>query len=110
MAKVEVLQHDALDRRILQQAMTRCASVVRDSEGLRDLAVELEAAPARPIRNRADFEDVALTATARVVAAAALARTESRGCHHRSDYPDTDPAQAVSRTLHDRPTAVAGLT
>ena len=42
-----------------------------------------------------------------VVAAAALARTESRGCHHRADYPDTDPAQAISRTIHD--VAVAPL-
>lgn len=109
MAKVEVLQHYALDRATLQRAMTRWASVVRDDDGLRDLAVALDSAPARPIRNRADFEDVALTATARVVAAGALARTESRGCHHRSDYPDTDPAQAVSRTLHDCPVAVAGL-
>ena len=107
-AKPETHQHDSLERPTLQQAMTRCASVVRDGEGLRDLAGALEDAPARPIRTRADFEDVALTATARAVAAAALARTESRGCHHRGDYPDTDPAQAVSRTIHD--TAVAPLS
>ena len=49
-----------------------------------------------PMVSRAEFEDAALTATARAVAAAALARTETRGCHHRSDFPDTDPAQAVS--------------
>ena len=40
-------------------------------------------------------------------AAAALARTESRGCHHRGDFPHADPAQAVSRTLHDLPAAMA---
>jgi L-aspartate oxidase len=101
MAKIDEHQHDSLDRPVLQQAMTRWASVVRDGEGLRDLALALEDAPIRPIRTRADFEDVALTATARAVAAAAVARTESRGCHHRGDYPDTDPAQAVSRTIHD---------
>jgi L-aspartate oxidase len=44
---------------------------------------------------RADSEDVALTMSARAVAVAALARTETRGCHHRGDFPDTDPAQAV---------------
>jgi hypothetical protein len=109
MAKVDERQHDSLDRRDLQQAMTRWASVVRDGEGLRELAAELRDAPGRAIRTRADFEDVALTATARVVAAAALDRTESRGCHHRGDYPGTDPAQAVSRTLYDQPAVAAPL-
>lgn len=105
MAKVDAVQRDALDRRTLQQSMTRWASVVRNGDGLRDLAAALDDAPTRPMSSRADFEDVALTATARAVAAAALARTESRGCHHRSDYPDTDPAQAVSRTIDGRPAA-----
>lgn len=109
MAKVDELQHVSHDRRDLQQAMTRWASVVRDGEGLRDLAATLEEAPVRVIRTRADFEDAALTTTARVVAAAALDRTESRGCHHRSDYPDADPAQAVSRTVYDRPAVAAPL-
>ena len=110
MAKVDERQHVSLDRPVLQQAMTRAASVVRDGDGLRELAAVLEDAPARTIRSRADVEDVALTATARAVAAAALARTESRGCHHRGDYPDTDPAQAVSRTVYDQPAAVAPLS
>lgn len=102
MATIEERRHGAHDRGDLQQAMTRWASVVRDGQGLRQLAAVLQDAPVRTIRTRADFEDVALTATARVVAAAALDRTESRGCHHRGDYPDTDPAQAVSRTVYDR--------
>lgn len=109
MAKVDERQHDSLDRRELQQAMTRWASVVRDGEGLRELAAELRDAPVRAIHTRADFEDVALTTTARVVAAAALDRTESRGCHHRGDYPDTDPAQAVSCTVYDQPAVAAPL-
>lgn len=88
--------HRALPRPELQRAMTRYASVVRDGDGLRQLAQELEAATARNLNSRADFEDVALTASAGAVAAAALARTESRGCHHRSDFPDTDPALADS--------------
>ena len=111
-AKVDVhrvLRHDALDRRTLQQAMTRWASVVRDGNGLEELASALDIASPRQIRTRADLEDVALTATARVVTAAALARTESRGCHHRSDYPETDLVQAVSRTVYDRPAAAAPL-
>ena len=106
--QANLAHHDALDRRALQDGMTRWASVVRNSAGLHALTELLTDAPARPMLTRAAFEDVALTATARVVAAAALARTESRGCHHRADYPDTDPGQAVSRTIHE--TVSAPLT
>lgn len=84
----------ALPRAQLQSAMTRYASVVRDGAGLRELLHEIDAAPRRRVASRADLEDVALTATAHAVAAAALARTESRGCHHRSDHPATDPTLA----------------
>ncbi|EHB50640.1 L-aspartate oxidase [Mycolicibacterium rhodesiae JS60] len=100
MAKVEERQHTALDRKVLQTAMTEHASVVRDAAGLQRLAETLTEATARPMTTRAAAEDVALTVTARAVAAAALARTESRGCHHRGDHPDADPAQAFSRILH----------
>ena len=60
MAKVDALQHESLERPVLQEAMTRWASVVRDGEGLRELAVALEDAPARPIRTTTNFEDAAL--------------------------------------------------
>jgi L-aspartate oxidase len=86
----------ALPRADLQKAMSRYASVVRDGEGLTQLARIVDGATPRNLDSRADFEDVALTTTAGAVAAAALARTESRGCHHRSDFPDTDPALARS--------------
>lgn len=86
----------ALPRAELQQAMTRNASVVRHGDGLLELAERLDSAVTRELRSRSDFEDAALTAVAGAVAAAALARTESRGCHHRSDFPDIDPGQAFS--------------
>jgi L-aspartate oxidase len=86
----------ALPRAELQKAMARDASVVRDGDGLRRLVQVLDAATPRDLNSRTDFEDVALTAAAGAVAAAALARTESRGCHHRSDFPDTEPALARS--------------
>jgi L-aspartate oxidase len=86
----------ALPRAELLKAMARDASVVRDGDGLRRLVQVLDAATPRDLNSRTDFEDVALTAAAAAVAAAALARTESRGCHHRSDFPDTDPVLARS--------------
>ncbi|MET0702067.1 MAG: FAD-binding protein, partial [Mycobacterium sp.] len=86
----------ALDRTELQRAMSRDASVVRDATGLRRLGALLHTG--RPVdpRTRSTFEDIALTVTAQAVAAAALARNESRGCHHRGDHPGTDDAQARS--------------
>lgn len=86
----------ALPRPALQAGMTRHASVVRDGVGLTALVDLLSTAATRPLGSRADFEDAALTATAGVVAAAALHREESRGCHHRADHPDQTPAGAVS--------------
>jgi L-aspartate oxidase len=72
----------------LQRAMTRNASVVRDANGLRRLIGTLSQAPLSAITTRAGLEDAALTVAARAVATAALAREESRGCHHRAEYPD----------------------
>jgi L-aspartate oxidase len=79
--------------------MSRYASVVRDADGLAQLTRELEAADPRDLDCRGSFEDVALTTTACAVAGAAVARTESRGCHHRSDFPDTDPGLAHSQVF-----------
>jgi L-aspartate oxidase len=86
----------SLARADLQPAMSRDASVVRDGDGLRRLAGTLAAAPLRAMFTNVDLEDAALTVTARAVAAAALARDESRGCHHRAEYPDATVEQARS--------------
>src|SRR5206468_1311905 len=91
-AEPEPVARIALTRNHLQRAMSTNASVVRNADGLERLAEELATATPRILNSRSDFEDVALTTTAAAVAAAALARTEARGCHHRSDYPDSDPA------------------
>ncbi|MDD2867093.1 L-aspartate oxidase [Neomegalonema sp.] len=76
----------------LRQTMSDDVGVVRDAEGLkralRKIArLEREAAGAsRSYLN--------MTTAATMVAAAALRRTESRGGHFRSDFPETDPAWA----------------
>ncbi|MCV7309325.1 L-aspartate oxidase [Mycobacterium paraffinicum] len=95
----EPIAHTAPERSALQAAMSRDASVVRDAAGLHRLSDTLSGARARPISGRRDFEDVALAVAARAVTAAALARHESRGCHHRAEYPDPAPEQARSSVL-----------
>ena len=86
----------ALARGDLQRAMSRDASVVRDADGLRRLIGTLSEAPLSAITTRAGLEDAALTVAARAVATAALAREESRGCHHRAEYADAAAAPARS--------------
>ena len=95
----EPIAYTAPKRKELQKAMSRDASVVRDAVGLQRLSEILSAARARDVASRRDFEDVALALAARVVAAAALARNESRGCHHRAEYSDAAPDQARSHVV-----------
>jgi L-aspartate oxidase len=81
----------------LRQTMTDQAGVIRNGNGLRsairDIAIlEAEAGYTAPFINMAT--------TAKLIVTAALLRTESRGGHYRTDYPDTDPEQA-ERTFFD---------
>jgi L-aspartate oxidase len=67
----------------------------------------LAVARVREVADRRDFEDVALALTARAVTAAALARNESRGCHHRAEYSGAVPEEArsiVVRLMENRNT------
>jgi L-aspartate oxidase len=84
----------------LRQAMSRDAGVVRDRAGLQRLLGEIDALEA------GNGEALVLT-TARLVAEAALARTESRGAHYRPDFPCmTSPAKRTVLTLSERAAAV----
>ncbi|MGW0181766.1 L-aspartate oxidase [Nocardia sp. NPDC003345] len=88
-------QRPAVARDLLQRTMTEHAAVVRDGAGLdaaaRILETGTDPAAADPVTR---FEDAALTVTARALLLAARTRTESRGCHTRSDHPAADPARA----------------
>ncbi len=81
-------------------ATTRHAGVLRDAEGLTELvrtlaAVDRSTAPL----DAAAVEATALHTVATLLASAALARTESRGCHRRLDVPETRPEWQV-RLVH----------
>ena len=95
----EPIAHTAPKRRELQKAMSRDVAVVRDAAGLQRLSEVLLAARVRTVASRRDFEDVALALAAQAVAAAALARNESRGCHHRAEYSHAAPEQARSHLV-----------
>jgi L-aspartate oxidase len=83
---------------VLRQAMSRDVALERDADGLRAaLAVigRLETTSTEPAL-------LNMTAAARLVTAAALARQESRGGHWRTDFPDTDAtAERTFMTLAD---------
>jgi L-aspartate oxidase len=77
-------------REQIQHAMTVGAGVVRDAGSLG--AVDLTVPPAAGRVDVCEVRNLATVGTALV--AAAVAREESRGCHTRTDFPDTDPALA----------------
>ncbi|GAA0976401.1 L-aspartate oxidase [Nocardiopsis tropica] len=78
--------------------MSRHAGVLRTGEGLAELVAELDALarPTAPVTpGVAAWEAANLLTTARLVAAAALYRTESRGSHQRADFPEPRPGLRI---------------
>jgi Quinolinate synthetase A protein/Fumarate reductase flavoprotein C-term len=91
---------DAAVRSALAAAMTRDAGVVRDRQGLRHLQTTLaQAPPARSGLDLATVEATNLHAVSVLVAASALARAESRGCHRWRDAPPVTSAGRARHTL-----------
>ena len=78
----------------LREAMSRDAGVVRDAAGLSRLIGFIDALEAAHGRSGA-------LVTARLVATAALAREESRGGHHRADFPGQAEPRRTFLTLGD---------
>ncbi|MGA8851030.1 MAG: L-aspartate oxidase, partial [Aeromicrobium sp.] len=81
-----------VNRSGLQQLMWDAAGLSRNATDLRQAAAELATWTAPDVSDAKSAEDANLLVVARAVIAAALARRESRGGHHRSDFPETDPA------------------
>jgi L-aspartate oxidase len=77
------------DRDVLQRSMSAHAGIGRDAAGLASASAVAQATTRRPLRTARDAEDAALALDAAAVLAAATARTESRGCHLRTDHPRT---------------------
>jgi L-aspartate oxidase len=78
-------------RAVVQNAMSAAAGIGRDAAGLAAASDAVEGATVLAVPlDRAGVEDAALTLLAQAVLAAAGTRTESRGCHVRTDFPQRD--------------------
>ncbi len=102
--------HDPVEFAEVRELLWRCAGVVRDEAGMRSgldmldgMAGAADGASGPTVRNAVEV--------ARLVLRAALARTESRGAHFRSDFPIADPGQAARRIQrpHATPTVTVEL-
>jgi L-aspartate oxidase len=92
----------------LQRAMTTYAGVLRDGAGLTEAATAVAAVTsafeagsppaAATAAGREAAELRALLVVAQAVVSAATERQESRGCHHRLDFPE--PHQPLERIVH----------
>ncbi|GBF58824.1 L-aspartate oxidase [Candidatus Phycosocius bacilliformis] len=83
-------------RQALRQAMTAYAGVVRDEAGLTTLINQID-----QMKDQTGAANELITA--RLIAQAALARTESRGGHYRRDFPTTFEAAQRSFITMDTP-------
>ncbi|MCK2035703.1 FAD-binding protein [Microbacterium sp. SSW1-49] len=95
-------------QRAIRNTMTEYAGVVRDEQGLRaglaeldmiegrmeDIGIHPDIAGFQDLAHAFDLKASALAA--RATMEAALERRETRGCHNRSDFPDTDPTLQVN--------------
>ncbi len=98
---------EELDIRDLRNSLTslmwRSVGIRRSGEGLEAAAQQVDFwsryVLSRDFNNPEGWELQNLLTASRLMIAAALERRESRGVHFRTDYPETDPAQADHITL-----------
>jgi L-aspartate oxidase len=92
-------------RNTLQRAMTVGAGVLRSADSLERARDAAAAALARahpdPSSDGAACELANLATVGWALATGALARTESRGAHARTDHPDVDPRQRLRYLVGD---------
>ncbi|MCA0928031.1 L-aspartate oxidase [Ruegeria profundi] len=88
------------DLATLRRILTQHVGVMRNRLGLNRALTRIAALEAR---HRASDVFLNMTATATLIAAAALLREESRGAHYRSDFPDPipGPGQRSALTLSE---------
>jgi L-aspartate oxidase len=87
----QVIAAGPVPEQTLRRLMSQYAGVIRDADGLRHALtqiarIERKCARTPQLRN--------MMTAALMVTAAALKREESRGGHYRSDFPNSDSAQA----------------
>jgi L-aspartate oxidase len=92
----------------VQMSANRHLLILRSAVGLGRFLNDLESLQARlegttDAERPEDFvhliETANLIEVGRIMARAALARTESRGSHYREDAPQSDPVQAMSQII-----------
>jgi len=89
---------DAGIRRAVRALMWEHVGLVRDGRGLERALAELDR-----LEPHAGPSGRNALLVARLIAAAALERTESRGGHFRADYPESDPRQQARRFVRPEP-------